>query len=123
MAVKVGIVGKGGVGKTTIAALLAETYGDMGRRVLAIDTDSNPNLGISLGLSLEEAEAVPVIPRSLVIGSAGGMTPEALIGEYGRQTPSGVRLLSAMGLTPGGGGWNRWRHAPRRRLLWNVHQA
>jgi CO dehydrogenase maturation factor len=104
MAVKVGIVGKGGVGKTTIAALLAEAYGDMGRRVLAIDTDSNPNLGISLGLSLEEAEAVPVIPRSLVIGSAGGMTPEGLISKYGRQTPSGVRLLSAMRVTQAGAG-------------------
>src|SRR2546429_7663165 len=90
MAVKVGIVGKGGVGKTTIAALLAEAYGDMGRRVLAIDTDSNPNLGISLGLSLEEAEAVPVIPRSLVIGSGGGMPPGALIGEDGRDAPSPV---------------------------------
>ena len=101
---KVGIVGKGGVGKTTVAALLAEAYGDMGRRVLAIDTDSNPNLGISLGLSVEEAEAVPVIPRSLVIGSAGGMTPEGLIREYGRQTPGGVRLLSAMRVTQAGAG-------------------
>jgi len=104
MAVKVGIVGKGGVGKTTVAALLAEAYGDMGRRVLAIDTDSNPNLGISLGLSVEEAEAVPVIPRSLVIGSAGGVTPGGLISEYGRQTPAGVRLLSAMLVTEAGAG-------------------
>jgi CO dehydrogenase maturation factor len=104
MTVKVGIVGKGGVGKTTIAALLAGAYSDMGRRVLAIDTDSNPNLGISLGLSVEEAEAVPVIPRSLVIGSAGGMTPEGLISEYGRQTPGGVRLLSAMRVTQAGAG-------------------
>lgn len=101
---KVGVVGKGGVGKTTISALLAAAYGDMGHRVLAIDTDSNPNLGISLGLSLEEAEAVPVIPRSLVIGSAGGMTPEVLISEYGRETPAGVRLLSAMRVDQAGAG-------------------
>src|SRR2546430_15865236 len=97
MAVKVGIVGKGGVGKTTVAALLAEAYGDMGRRVLAIDTDSNPNLGISLGLSVEEAEAVPVIPRSLVIGSAGGVAPGGLISEYGRAEPPRVRALWAGG--------------------------
>src|SRR5256885_15195974 len=93
MAVKVGIVGKGGVGKTTGAALLAEAYGDMGRRVLAKDTDSNPNLGISLGLSVEEAEAVPVIPRSLVIGSAGGGTPDGTISEDRRQTAARVGVL------------------------------
>src|SRR2546429_7998056 len=104
MAVKVGIVGKGGVGKTTVAALLAGAYGDMGRRVLAIDTDSNPNLGISLGLSVEEAEAVPVIPRSLVIGSAGGVTPEGLISEDGRETPARGRVLSGGRASPGGGG-------------------
>ena len=47
---------------------------------------------------------MPVIPRSLVIGSAGGMTPEGLIREYGRQTPGGVRLLSAMRVTQAGAG-------------------
>ena len=47
---KVGVVGKGGVGKTTVSALLARTLRSRGRQVLAVDTDSNPNLGLSLGL-------------------------------------------------------------------------
>ena len=101
---KLGIVGKGGVGKTTISALICQGYADRGQRVVAIDTDSNPNLGISLGLSLDEAEAVPVIPRSLVMGTGSGMTPEELMREYGRQTPAGVRLLSAMRVTQAGAG-------------------
>jgi len=54
---KLGIVGKGGVGKTTVSALLADAFAATGRRVVAIDTDSNPNLGFSLGLSAEETEA------------------------------------------------------------------
>jgi len=49
---KVGVVGKGGVGKTTVSGLLARAYAEQGLRVVAIDTDSNPNLGLSLGLTL-----------------------------------------------------------------------
>lgn len=40
---KIGIVGKGGVGKTTTSSLLARALVERGRRVLAVDTDSNPN--------------------------------------------------------------------------------
>ncbi|MCA1691945.1 MAG: AAA family ATPase [Actinobacteria bacterium] len=36
---KLGVVGKGGVGKTTLSALIAQTYAERGKRVLAIDTD------------------------------------------------------------------------------------
>lgn len=102
--VKLGIVGKGGVGKTTVAALIAEAYVQRGRRVLAIDTDSNPNLGVSLGLSVDEAETLPPVPRSVVVGAGGGTTAEELVDEYGRRTPSGVTVLSAMRVTQAGAG-------------------
>jgi CO dehydrogenase maturation factor len=102
--VKLGVVGKGGVGKTTTSALLAESYVARGQRVVAIDTDSNPNLGISLGLTFNEAEEIPVIPRSLVMGTQSGMSPEELMREYGRQTPVGVRILSAMRVSQAGAG-------------------
>ena len=36
---KIAISGKGGVGKTTLAALLAQTFADRGRDVLAVDGD------------------------------------------------------------------------------------
>jgi CO dehydrogenase maturation factor len=36
---KIAIAGKGGVGKTTLAALLAMIYAKEGRPVLAIDAD------------------------------------------------------------------------------------
>lgn len=102
---KLGIVGKGGVGKTTTSSLLAETYAAQGRRVLAIDTDSNPNLAYSLGLSPEEADRVPLLPRALVIGAGpGAMTTADLIREYGVRTPSEVILMHAMRVTQAGGG-------------------
>jgi CO dehydrogenase maturation factor len=48
---KIAIAGKGGVGKTTLTALLSTVYRNEGRTVLAIDADSNPNLATLLGVS------------------------------------------------------------------------
>ena len=46
---KVAISGKGGVGKTTLSALLAQAYADAGRQVLAVDADPSPGLAGALG--------------------------------------------------------------------------
>jgi CO dehydrogenase maturation factor len=102
---KLGIVGKGGVGKTTLSALISQVYAQRGKRVLAIDTDSNPNLAISLGLDPDQADQVPLLPRSLVVGSgSGAMTPADLVREYGAVTPAEVTLLHAMRITQAGAG-------------------
>jgi len=53
---KIAVSGRGGVGKTTLSALLAETYAQRGRNVLAVDMDPSP--------SLAEALAVPDDLRS-----------------------------------------------------------
>jgi CO dehydrogenase nickel-insertion accessory protein CooC1 len=53
---KVTIAGKGGVGKTTIAALLAHRLAERGMRTLAVDCDPNPNLAESFGLRSEALE-------------------------------------------------------------------
>lgn len=121
---KLGIVGKGGVGKTTIAALFARAYRDRGQRVIAVDTDSNPNLGISLGLSLAQVDTIPTLPRSVVVGAGGnGATADALIGEYGRITPSGVTLLTAMRVEEAGAGCTCGSHATVRSLLGEAIEA
>ena len=46
---KIAITGKGGVGKTTLAALLAQVYADRGRQVLAVDADPSPCLAGAMG--------------------------------------------------------------------------
>lgn len=46
---KLAVSGKGGVGKTTLAALLAQAYADAGRDVLAVDADPSPCLAGALG--------------------------------------------------------------------------
>ena len=102
---KIGIVGKGGVGKTTISALVTQIYAERGKRVLAIDTDSNPNLAMSLGLDLTQADEVPILPRRMIVGGGdGAMTPSELIGEYGVMTPVNVMLIHAMRITQAGAG-------------------
>jgi CO dehydrogenase maturation factor len=114
---KLGVVGKGGVGKTTVAALLARTWAQRGARVIAIDTDSNPNLALSLGLSTADMERVPVLPRSLIVGAGGDMSAAELIADYGRPTPAGVTLLSAIRVTEAGSGCTCAGHATVRSFL------
>ncbi|MBA3311620.1 MAG: AAA family ATPase, partial [Nocardioidaceae bacterium] len=114
---KLGVVGKGGVGKTTLSGLLARTYSARGKRVVAIDTDSNPNLGLSLGLSLADTEAVPVLPRAALVSTGGGPSAAALVSDYGRSTPAGPTLLSAIRVTEAGAGCTCSGHATVRSLL------
>ncbi len=114
---KIGVVGKGGVGKTTVSALLARALTERGRRVLAVDTDSNPNLGLSLGLNIHDTEAIPTVPRSVVIGARGDLTIEELMADYAVMTPEGVSLMSALRVTEAGAGCTCGGHATVRSLL------
>ena len=115
---KLGIVGKGGVGKTTTSTLVAQEYVSRGLRVLAVDTDSNPNLALSLGLDPATADDLPILPRALVVGSGNGaMSAADLLAQYALDTPAGVRLLNAMAVTQAGAGCTCTSHATVRSLL------
>ncbi len=46
---KIAVSGKGGVGKTTLASLLCNSFRDSGYRVIAIDADPDANLAATLG--------------------------------------------------------------------------
>jgi len=55
MAFTLAVAGKGGTGKTTLAALLVRTLIERGEGpVLAVDADPNPNLGYVLGCKVEK---------------------------------------------------------------------
>jgi CO dehydrogenase maturation factor len=77
---KLAITGKGGVGKTTLAALLAYTYANEGSKVLAIDADPDANLASALGVPREVAEEItPIAKMEELIYERTGARP----GEYG----------------------------------------
>ena len=120
---KIGVVGKGGVGKTTVSALLARALAARGRRVLAVDTDSNPNLGLSLGLNAQQTDAIPTVPRSVIVGVRGDVTIEELMADYTVMTPEGVALMSALRVTEAGAGCTCGGHATVRSLLGEALDA
>jgi CO dehydrogenase maturation factor len=53
---KIALTGKGGVGKTTLTALIAQVFADRGQQVLAVDADPSPCLAGALGFPDELRE-------------------------------------------------------------------
>jgi CO dehydrogenase nickel-insertion accessory protein CooC1 len=62
---KIAVAGKGGSGKTTIAATLARTFARRGYSVLTIDGDPNPNLATALGVQEDARATLNPLPRIL----------------------------------------------------------
>ncbi|HOP85534.1 MAG TPA: carbon monoxide dehydrogenase accessory protein CooC [Syntrophorhabdaceae bacterium] len=58
---KVAISGKGGVGKTTLAGIMARILDERGNKVLAIDADPDANLADAIGFSEDELKLVKPI--------------------------------------------------------------
>ncbi len=100
----IAIAGKGGSGKTTVAGTLARVLARRGREVWAIDADSTPNLGMTLGLSREASDRLAPMPRSIVddlgMGPDGKrlwslrMAPDEVVRQYAADTPDAVKLLT-----------------------------
>ena len=73
---KLAIAGKGGVGKTTLASLLAMVYSAEGKRVLAIDADPDANLASALGIPAEQARSItPIVELTELIEERTGAKP------------------------------------------------
>ncbi|MEU6974521.1 MULTISPECIES: ATP-binding protein [unclassified Streptomyces] len=62
---KIAFVGKGGSGKTTLSSLFIRHLAAAGAPVVAVDADINQHLGAALGLSDEEAAALPAMGAHL----------------------------------------------------------
>lgn len=101
---KIAVCGKGGVGKTFVAGVLACRFASLGYQTLAIDADSSPNLALTLGLTSDQADGiVPVaenedlIQKKTQTGYPGvfqlSYTVDDIIREYTTKTPCGVGLL------------------------------
>lgn len=93
---KVVVTGKGGVGKTTISGTLARALARSGRRVIALDADTNPMLGISLGVGPEATEALVGVRQGLDTGETEHeRSTHGFVERFGRDAPDGVRLVVA----------------------------
>ncbi|MCL5038393.1 MAG: AAA family ATPase, partial [Firmicutes bacterium] len=114
---KIAISGKGGVGKTTLAALLAHLYAAEGKRVLAVDADPDANLAAALGISEEEVRQItPIAKMNELIYERTGAEPGRM-GQWFTLNPkvddipdrfslrrAGIRLLVMGGVDTGGAG-------------------
>lgn len=112
---KIAISGKGGVGKTTFAALLIRNLDDQGKHVLAIDADPDANLAAAVGIP-DADKITPIADMKDLIferteaqpGTIGGFfklnpkvddLPEALSARRGR-----IKLMRLGGVKTGGSG-------------------
>ncbi|MFH2102736.1 MAG: carbon monoxide dehydrogenase accessory protein CooC [Chloroflexota bacterium] len=114
---KLAITGKGGVGKTTVTALLAQVLADSGRDVLAVDADPSPCLAGALGFPDELREKLhPIAEMDALIEERTGAKP-GTIGGFFTLNPRvddiperfsvlhrGVRLLEMGSVDLGGSG-------------------
>ena len=114
---KIAISGKGGVGKTTLAALLAQHYADQDRDVFAVDADPSPCLAGALGLPDDLREKLhPIAEMDALIEERTGAKPGASGGfftlnprvddlpERFSVNHKGVRLLEMGSVDLGGSG-------------------
>ncbi|RFU40782.1 ATP-binding protein [Actinomadura logoneensis] len=102
---KVAFVGKGGSGKTTLAALFVRHLTAKGLPVVAVDADINQHLAVALGLDEERAAKIPALGdrlpeiRTHLRGRNWRISsPSAMV----KTTPpgSGSRLLAVGGNDP-----------------------
>lgn len=95
---RVALVGKGGVGKTTLAAVLCRLLAEAGEDVVALDGDEAPGLGRTLGADLgDQWQLQGAAARVGADSGCGGWqaktSPEQAVADRGIQVRPGVRLV------------------------------
>jgi len=126
--VKIAVTGKGGVGKTLVAGVLADYFVKRGFKVLAIDADPSPNLALTLGIPLEQAnKIVPVSENTELVesktstGFSGvyrlSFSVNDIVRDFTVKSPYGMNLLLMGTVRSTGGGCTCPANAIVRELL------
>jgi len=119
LAWKIAVAGKGGVGKTTVSAVLGRLWGRSGRQAILVDCDASTNLGSALGIPRDmRARACPLACDHDLVEDRVGVRPgssygqmfrlnpevEDILGRYGLQGADGTTLLVLGTISTGGSG-------------------
>ncbi|UCC38562.1 MAG: AAA family ATPase [Candidatus Aminicenantes bacterium] len=114
---KLAISGKGGTGKTTLAAVLTHYFNNDGYRVLAVDADPDANLASAVGIPAEQAASIiPISGERQLIKERTGADARQF-GQLFKLNPTvndiadkygidfrGIKLLVMGGIQKGGTG-------------------
>ena len=125
---KIAVSGKGGVGKTLVSGTLAGYFAQKGFKVMAIDADPSPNLALTLGIPVEEAnKIVPISENAELLNEKTRtdypgvfklhFTVDDIVEDNGMKSPTGVNLLVMGTVKSAGSGCACGANAVVRELL------
>ncbi|MBN1135411.1 MAG: AAA family ATPase [Anaerolineae bacterium] len=130
---RLAITGKGGVGKTTLAALLAHVFSERGQKVLAIDADPATGLAAACGVPLDKVATITPVAdmEDLIYERTGARKGET--GGYFKLNPrvddipdrfslscDGIRILTMGTVKSGGSGCLCPENALLRSLVTHI---